>query len=222
MTTSAERLRRERSAERLQELESQLSGLEQVKPQNQKERKKLEQEKETLTRTVASLKAYLALEVGGQVTDGAKFGVIISKTLSLDGILQAWVSWSGAVEVPEPPERLTVIKPPSYAIADLLPSLPESQLADWQQQRMPSTESGKAYLIERTGARNDRDLLVRPSNEPSWTIKANIATDHKGANRHDPLNALLPDGKVVSLDARAGSRSECLRQRSSSVSSRLV
>jgi hypothetical protein len=108
------------------------------------------------------------------------------------------------------------------AIADLIPTLPESQLADWQQQRMPSIEAGKAYLIERTGARNDRDLLVHPGIEPSWTIKANIATDHKGANRYDPLNALLPDGKVVSLDARAGSRSECLRQRSSSVRSRLV
>ena len=112
------------SAERLQQLESQLSGLEQVKPKSQKERKKLEQEKETLTRTVASLKAYLALEVGGQVTDGQRFGVIISKTLSLDGMPQAWVSWSGAVEVPEPPERLTVIKPPPYAIAPK-PQLPQ-------------------------------------------------------------------------------------------------
>ena len=99
------------SAQKLQELESQLSGLEQVKPKNQKEHKKLEQEKETLTRTVASLKAYLALKVGGQVTDGQKFGVIISKTLSLEGMPLAWVSWSGAVEVPEQPERLTVISP---------------------------------------------------------------------------------------------------------------
>ena len=399
------------SAERLQELESQLSGLLNLKPKSQKERQKLERETETLTRTVASLKVYLALSIHEKVTDGQRFGVIISKTLSLDGMPQAWVSWSGAVEVPEPPERLTVIKPPSYAIgekpqipqdaptmaslftggglfeagamaagfrpiwgiefdpdnpdfsrqiadsyeqnfgshiirksvqevaqggfqhlerptvlhisqpcksfssansktesetdlsaaratqqaiqelqpsvvtvenvvsyrdsqswqliretltnlgysiqeavvnaadygvpqkrqrflayavqgqkppefplsnppfkggqggmgwleaiADLIPTLPESQLADWQQQRMPSTEAGKAYLIERTGARNDRDLLVHPGNEPSWTIKANIATDHKGANRHDPLNALLPDGKVVSLDARAIAR----------------
>jgi hypothetical protein len=92
------------------------------------------------------------------------------------------------------------------AIADLIPTLPQSQLADWQQQRMPSIEPGKAYLIERTGARKDRDLLVHPGSDPSWTIKANIATDHKGANRHDPLNALLPDGKVVSLDARAIAR----------------
>ena len=99
------------SAQKLQELESQLSGLEQVKPKNQKEHKKLEQEKETLTRTVASLKAYLALKVGGQVTDGQKFGVIISKTLSLEGMPLAWVSWSGAVEIPEQPERLTVISP---------------------------------------------------------------------------------------------------------------
>jgi hypothetical protein len=89
------------------------------------------------------------------------------------------------------------------AIADLILTLPESQLADWQQQRMPSIEPGKAYLIERTGARKDRDLLVHPGSEPCWTIKVNIATDHKGANRYDPLNALLPDGKVVSLDARA-------------------
>ena len=99
------------SAERLQEIESQLSELEQVKPKNQKEHKKLEQEKETLTRTVASLKAYLALKVGGEVTDGQKFGVIISKTLSLEGMPLAWVSWSGAVEIPEQPERLTVISP---------------------------------------------------------------------------------------------------------------
>ena len=92
------------------------------------------------------------------------------------------------------------------AIADLIPTLPESQLADWQQQRIPSIEPGKAYLIERTGARKARDLLVRAGNDPSWTIKANIATDQKGANRHDPLNALLPDGKVVSLNARALAR----------------
>ena len=393
------------SAQKLQELESQLSGLEQVKPKNQKERKKLEQEKETLTRTVASLKAYLALSINEKVTDGTKLGVIISKTLSPGGMPQAWVSWYGAVEIPEQPERLTVIKPPSYAIgekpqlphdaptiaslftggglfeagamaagfrpiwgiefdpdnpdfsrsiadayeqnfgghiirksvqevaqggfqhlerptvlhisqpcksfssanskteseqdlsaaravqqaiqelqpaivtienvtsyrdsqswqliretleelrygikeavvnaadygvpqkrqrflawavqgqkppefpekmasnlgwleaiADLIPTLPPSQLADWQQQRMPSTEAGKAYLIERTGARKDRDLLVHPGSEPSWTIKANIATDHKGANRHEPLNSLLPDGTVVSLDARAIAR----------------
>ena len=405
------------SAERLQELESQLSGLEQVKPKNQKERKKLEREKETLTRTVASLKVYLALSIHEKVTDGQRFGVIISKTLSLDGIPQAWVSWRSAVEVPELPQRLTVIKPPPYAvgdkpqlpqdaptiaslftggglfeagamaagfrpiwgiehdpdspdfsrqiadsyehnygghiirksvqevaqggfqhlerptvlhisqpcksfssansksesetdlsaaratcqairelqprvvtvenvvsyrdsqswqliretltnlgynlkeavvnaadygvpqkrqrflaiavlqeqppellgestqgmgwmeahreadlfeIADLIPTLPESQLADWQTEAIQNLKvkikNGEIYLIERTGARKDRDLLVRPSNEPSWTIKANIATDHKGANRHDPLNALLPDGKVVSLDARAIAR----------------
>ncbi len=397
------------SAERLQELESQLSGLLKLKPKSQKERQKLEQETETLRSTVASLKAYLALKVGGQVTDGQRFGVIISKTLSLDGMSQAWVSWSGAVEVPEQPERLTVIQPPPYAvvaqpqlpqdaptiaslftggglfevgamaagfrpiwgiehdpdhpdfsrqiadayehnfgahiirktvqevaqggfqhlerptalhisqpgqsfsaanslsesetdlsaaravqqaiqelqpsivtvenvtsyrdsqswqliretltnlgynikeatvnaadygvpqkrqrflawavlqepppellgestqgmgwleaIADLIPSLPESQLADWQLERIQNLlskiQNGKAYLIERTGAPKERDLLVRPGNDPSWTIKANIATDQKGANRYAPLNALLPDGKVVSLDARAIAR----------------
>ena len=397
------------SAERLQELESQLSGLLKLKPKSQKERQKLEQETETLRSTVASLKAYLALKVGGQVTDGQRFGVIISKTLSLDGMSQAWVSWSGAVEVPEQPERLTVIQPPPYAvvaqpqlpqdaptiaslftggglfevgamaagfrpiwgiehdpdhpdfsrqiadayehnfgahiirktvqevaqggfphlerptalhisqpgqsfsaanslsesetdlsaaravqqaiqelqpsivtvenvtsyrdsqswqliretltnlgynikeatvnaadygvpqkrqrlyawavlqepppellgestqgmgwleaIADLIPSLPESQLADWQLERIQNQQfpiqNPKAYLIERSGARKDRDLLIRPGSEPCWTIRASIATDQKGANRHDPLNALLPDAQVVSLNPRALAR----------------
>ena len=113
------------SAQKLQELESQLSGLLNLKPKSQQERQKLEYETETLTRTVASLKVYLALSINEKVTDGQRFGVIISKTLSLDGIPQAWVSWRSALEVPEPPERLTVIKPPSYAVGDK-PQLPQN------------------------------------------------------------------------------------------------
>jgi site-specific DNA-cytosine methylase len=113
-------------------------------------------------------------------------------------------------EPPELPEKMAFSLGWMEAIADLIPTLPESQLADWQKERIQNPLSkipnGKAYLIERTGARKERGLLVRAASEPSWTIKANIATDHKGANRHDPLNALLPDGKVVSLDARAIAR----------------
>ena len=410
---------------KLQQLESQLSSLLKLKPKSPKERKKLERETERITRSVASLKAYLALEVGERVTDGQKLGVIADKTLSPGGMPQAWVSWFGAVEVPEQPERLTVIKPPPYAtaskpqlnqdaptiaslftggglleagalaagfrplwgiefdpehpdfsrqiadayeqnfgahiirqtvqevakggfqhlerptalhvsqpcksfsaananseteqdlsaaratqqairelqpeivtienvvsyrdsqswrliretlnelgygikeavvnaadygvpqtrkrflvwavrvrtppelppkvdkwmgwkegIADLIPTLPESQLADWQLERIQNPaaprfrggsataltqsksfiQNGKAYLIERSGARKDRDLLIRQGAEPSWTIRASIATDQKGANRHDPLNALLPEGKVVSLTQRAIAR----------------
>jgi site-specific DNA-cytosine methylase len=113
-------------------------------------------------------------------------------------------------EPPEFPEKMASSLGWWEAIADLIPTLPESQLADWQAEAIQNSkfkiQKGKAYLIERTGARKERDLLVRAASEPSWTIKANIATDHKGANRHDPLNALLPDGKVVSLDARAIAR----------------
>ena len=92
------------------------------------------------------------------------------------------------------------------ALADLIPSLPESELANWQQERLPELDRNQAYLIERTGARKERDLLVRPATEPMWTVKASIATDQKGSNRKDPVNLMLADGSVMSLNARALAR----------------
>lgn len=119
------------------------------------------------------------------------------------------------------------------AIADLIPELPESKLAPWQQEKLPlllcstlidgrngdintgvptlrkfsepSFSVTNAYLIERSGARSDRDLLVRRPDEPSWTLRASIGTDQNGSNRHDAINAVI-DGRVARLTPRALAR----------------
>ncbi|WP_041238568.1 DNA cytosine methyltransferase [Gloeothece citriformis] len=53
-----------------------------------------------------------------------------------------------------------------------------------------------AYLIERSGARGDRHLHIRTSEQPAWTIKAGIGRDGKGANRLDALN-IYANGKIL-------------------------
>ncbi|WP_013325610.1 DNA cytosine methyltransferase [Gloeothece verrucosa] len=89
------------------------------------------------------------------------------------------------------------------ATVDLIDDLPESTLAAWQWQRLPfdvvqefKNEADTAYLIERSGARNDRPLHLRTANQPAWTIKAGLGSDGKGGNRLDPIN-LYVKGKIL-------------------------
>jgi hypothetical protein len=92
--------------EKLQQLESQLAALSQVKPNNYKEGKKLERESEDIKSRIANLKAYLALEVGQRVTNGKQLGAITALALSPGGMPEAWVRWYGALETPVQPTRL--------------------------------------------------------------------------------------------------------------------
>jgi len=58
------------------------------------------------------------------------------------------------------------------AIADLIPSLPETKLAPWQVKAMGTLPEDFPLLVENTGARSDRDLQTRRPDEPSWTVRA--------------------------------------------------
>lgn len=103
------------------------------------------------------------------------------------------------------------------AIADLIDEMPITQPAAWQLKRLseldktslidgrsssfaprdatlPSFTLGNVYkgiprvfLIERTGA-NNSSLKVYSPEQPAWTIKAGIFTDHKAANRKEGIN----------------------------------
>lgn len=130
------------------------------------------------------------------------------------------------------------------AIADLIPTLPDSDLAPWQLERLtaqikttlidsknavyrdsrtygeyaefafPITNAldnmPHAFLIERSGARSDRPLLVKAASEPCWTLRAAIGTDQNGNNRNNVINAWLESGRVVTLTPRALARLQTL------------
>lgn len=92
------------------------------------------------------------------------------------------------------------------AMTDLIPDLPSSQFAPWQSKQLKSIEMlGEPLLVERSGARSDRPLLVRDADQPAWTLRASIGTDQKGSNRNDAINAVV-DGRVVRLTPRALAR----------------
>lgn len=83
------------------------------------------------------------------------------------------------------------------AIEDLIPELPESKFAPWQEDRMP--EELQTCLINNNTGGSDR-LQTRQPNEPSYTIVSSLAT--KGAM---PRAFLIPgdntsNGTVRSAD----------------------
>ena len=104
------------------------------------------------------------------------------------------------------------------AIADLISTLPETQLADWQMKRLPQwiskgllvsgseRQAARVVLVEGAGARSDRGINFRLGAEPVWSLRASV-----GANRTTSrlANAVLP-GKVVSLTPRALGRFQTL------------
>lgn len=82
------------------------------------------------------------------------------------------------------------------AIEDLLPTLPESQFADWQLKRLPEAVKG-TFVFEPTEMRDGG--IQRLQDEPLCTIKA---------TRHGNFRAFILDGKLndrsASLTARNG------------------
>lgn len=85
------------------------------------------------------------------------------------------------------------------AIADLLPSLPDSELAPWQQKRLPDL-TGQTLLVERVGARSDRALVTREAHQPSNTVRA------LGGDGHWRQKDAIVEGRVVALSPRCLAR----------------
>jgi DNA (cytosine-5)-methyltransferase 1 len=94
------------------------------------------------------------------------------------------------------------------ALADLIPSLPSSELLPAQQRVLDEKLSLKpgleALLIERSGSRNSPQ--VREPADPCWTIKKSIFHDHKGASRSRFIDVWLADGTVKALNVEAVAR----------------
>ena len=90
-------------------------------------------------------------------------------------------------------------------LADLIPSLPASELLPAQQRALVEKLSLKpgleALLIERSGFRDGPQL--REPAEPVWTIKKSIFHDHKGANRSRFIDVWLSSGEVKALNVEA-------------------
>jgi DNA (cytosine-5)-methyltransferase 1 len=95
------------------------------------------------------------------------------------------------------------------SIADLIPSLPRSELLPAQQEalrkKLDQTPGVGALLIERTGFRDSKPQ-IREAAEPCWTIKKSIFHDHKGANRSRFIDVWLGDGTVRALNVEAIAR----------------
>ncbi len=94
------------------------------------------------------------------------------------------------------------------ALADLIPSLPPSELLQVQQRALDEKLSFvpglQALLIERSGFRDSPQL--REPTEPVWTIKKSIFHDHKGANRNRFIDVWLSSGEVRALSVEAIAR----------------
>ena len=103
----------------------------------------------------------------------------------------------GAFSAPEIPHL--PIKGWYEAIEDLIPLLPETTLAPWQQRKFPDL-SGNA-LIKRVGGGRVSDRLYTPD-EPAFTIKA---LGRNCSNHSRVADAIVGD-KIVSVTPRA-----CLR-----------
>ena len=93
--------------ERLEELEKKLELItNSPQPKTKKAQDKRRSEIKDLTRSIDNMRAYLALSVGTKVTEGTQLGVITHLTFSPGGMPVVWVSWYGAITVPEQPIRL--------------------------------------------------------------------------------------------------------------------
>lgn len=94
------------------------------------------------------------------------------------------------------------------ALADLIPSLPPSELLPAQvsvlEEKLSFVPGGEALLIERTKYR-DKPQVREPA-EPCWTITKSIFHDHKGANRNRFIDVWLASGEVKALSVEAISR----------------
>ena len=87
------------------------------------------------------------------------------------------------------------------AIADLIPSLPESKLAQWQIDRLPeglgaSESFSRAVLVESKNANQQYGDGLRLEHEPSTTV----ITDSKPS--HQPKALLIPSANASSFSVR--------------------
>jgi DNA (cytosine-5)-methyltransferase 1 len=165
---------------------------------------------------------YFSLENVQAYAKSKSFGVIINALYSAGYF--PWVGVLSAADfgVPQTRRRLIVLAvrggfvpplpPPTSwvgwyeAIADLLPGLPDSKLADWQYKAMPNEFYNffidadlhgipvPPLLIENTGARSDRTLQVLTPNRPCWTLRA------MGHDGHWHRANALEHGRIVQLD----------------------
>ena len=90
------------------------------------------------------------------------------------------------------------------AISDLLPSLQPSQLTAGQRSQLHSNELDKTLLIERIGARSGYYQKRRPE-QPVWTIRCAITTDHRGCDRSRFIDVIF-NSQVLRLNTRALAR----------------
>ncbi|MGH2416493.1 MAG: hypothetical protein ACRDEA_22925, partial [Microcystaceae cyanobacterium] len=93
--------------EKLEQLSAQLTRLqESPQPVKYADQQKFNKDCQHLQQQIENLQAFLALEVGQQVTDGKQLGAIASLSISPGGLPEAWVSWEGKIPIPEQPARL--------------------------------------------------------------------------------------------------------------------
>lgn len=87
------------------------------------------------------------------------------------------------------------------AIADLIPTLPDSHLTPKQKE---AANGQSNLLIERIGYRDNPS--VRRLSEPCWTIRATLGDDKKGGNRNKVIDAILDNATVKSVTTPALAR----------------
>jgi site-specific DNA-cytosine methylase len=142
---------------------------------------------------------------------------------------QGYFVWDGIVDfsrlgVPQTRERLIMMaskfKPLKFiypqahivtwyeAIADLIPTLVESQLTPSQLKFIKDKDIPKPFLISRVGHYNKTPKIAL-AKEQVWTIKAAIGTDDKGSNRTKYINLVTEDG-VLSLNTQSLARFQTL------------
>lgn len=104
------------------------------------------------------------------------------KGIQMDLLTKPWIGWY-------------------EAIADLIPTLPDSELTPKQEE----TANGQSnLLIERIGYRGEPS--VRKSSEPCWTIRATLGDDRKGGNRTKIIDAVLDNATIKSINTPALAR----------------
>ncbi len=88
-------------------------------------------------------------------------------------------------------------------IGHLISDMVDSELTDGQQEFLANNPvvTDQPYLIERAGYYNGKPKIALV-NEPLWTLRKSIGTDHKGANRSKFINVVLPDGSVKDLSVQ--------------------
>lgn len=62
--------------------------------------------------------------------------------------------------------------------------LPTCELTSTQLNNLPKLKKHKSYLIERVGTWKQRNLLVKPEGDPSWTLRASLGETGNGERKN--------------------------------------